>query len=546
LNREQRYHIAFTVNDTDIHDAMDEYNQAHAREMDVAKFKFPKHGRYQGRQLHREEDNTGHFTYDETSGPTFGPGDYISVEIARVSQESLGDSSSVQSLMTSDGRFACKCSRPRNETGDGFEREGTETLPFEEAGPKLPIIRTIKKQQFEGIYGKVDKTMEQLREEHRDANRGDPHPSQELQDAMVAAAQPGKEKYTLGRSFWYRTGGRYCLDENKASVEGTFGTVWFGVDTQTEPETKVFIKLFRANPSKENKENYYKEMAAVTRMRDLKLNVPGNKHHVVGLFAAEQGPVFQGPRHCGDLYFQVYERCDRDLWEAIFECGSKKAQKAFTEDLARYIFKQVVHGVNHLSEHKIYNRDLKPENILLKDYVSVKITDFGLGTDESRASTIDVGTKLYNPPWELKKTGGYDTSKLEVFQCGVVLLQMLCADTLTELRLNRQDARLWTTKLFREKSFGEVCEDEHDPGNSAFWEVVDPQCKLSDQAKDLVNRMLHVDPEKRIAIQKIQDQSWMTCDSVDNSSSGHTFKRTVSNSFDDAVGWMREREFRPA
>lgn len=50
----------------------------------------------------------------------------------------------------------------------------------------------------------------------------------------------------------------------------------------------------------------------------------------------------------------------------------------FTDNKARFYFRQLVEGVAFCHEKGVCHRDLKPENLLLDDDHNLKISDFGL------------------------------------------------------------------------------------------------------------------------------------------------------------------------
>ena len=60
--------------------------------------------------------------------------------------------------------------------------------------------------------------------------------------------------------------------------------------------------------------------------------------------------------------------------------------------------KQIASGMDYIHNIvKIAHRDIKPENILLSETDEVKISDFGLGTEDLEIGSRS-GTKLYMAP----------------------------------------------------------------------------------------------------------------------------------------------------
>lgn len=80
-------------------------------------------------------------------------------------------------------------------------------------------------------------------------------------------------------------------------------------------------------------------------------------------------------------------------------------QKRFTEDEARFYFRQLLEGMEYCHSQGVCHRDLKPENILLDGAGNVKISDFGLsnlysgGDDEAlKLLHTTCGTPNYVAP----------------------------------------------------------------------------------------------------------------------------------------------------
>jgi len=140
-----------------------------------------------------------------------------------------------------------------------------------------------------------------------------------------------------------------------------------------------------------------------------------------------------------------------------------------------------------MHEKRIIHRDLKPANILIFSDGIFKLGDLGLGrymSDETFKAFSQVGTPLYMSP-EVIRNEGYDF-KTDVWSLGCVIYELI-----TLKSPFRTDEKISIYDLFSKINKGDYPKINDD--------------KYSDIVKDLVDKMLKVNPEERISLEEVRN-----------------------------------------
>jgi len=173
-------------------------------------------------------------------------------------------------------------------------------------------------------------------------------------------------------------------------------------------------------------------------------------------------------------------------------------QKLFSEKEASAVLQTIARTVHHLHTSGVVHRDLKPSNILYADSSgspqTLRICDFGFAK-QLRADNGLLMTPCYTANFvapEVLKRQGYDAA-CDVWSLGVLLYTMLAGHT--PFANGPNDTPNDILARIGEGKFS------LSGGN---WDSV------SASAKDLVKRMLHVDPHQRISLQHVINSSWVS------------------------------------
>lgn len=170
------------------------------------------------------------------------------------------------------------------------------------------------------------------------------------------------------------------------------------------------------------------------------------------------------------------------------ELFSKVAKGKLKEDAARRYFQQLISAVDYCHSRGVYHRDLKPENLLLDENGNLKVSDFGLSAlAESKHQDgllhTTCGTPAYVAP-EVINRKGYDGSKADIWSCGVILYVLLAG------YLPFHDSNLM--EMYRKIGKGDF--------KFPNW--------FGPEVRRLLSKILDPNPNTRISIAKIMDNSW--------------------------------------
>lgn len=164
----------------------------------------------------------------------------------------------------------------------------------------------------------------------------------------------------------------------------------------------------------------------------------------------------------------------------------RKAQKFPEWQAAQYIA-QMASALKYLHKKHVMHRDIKPENILVGLHGEIKISDFGwsVHAPNNRRNTM-CGTLDYLPP-EMIKPGreeNWYSEKVDLWSLGVLTYEFLVGEApfedtpvMTQRRIARGDMKV------------------------PEW--------ISPEARDLIKKLLVLDPEKRLQLEEVEKHPWI-------------------------------------
>lgn len=262
----------------------------------------------------------------------------------------------------------------------------------------------------------------------------------------------------------------------KTLGKGSSGRVRLAKNIETNQLAAIKIvskKKYMKSKIDETNNSYYSDISTMQNEKPIPINPYGIEREIVIMKLISHENVmglYEVWENKNEL-FLVLEYVDGgELFDYLV------SKNKLPEVEAVHYFKQIIEGVSYCHSFNIVHRDLKPENLLLdKKNKIIKIADFGMAALELPNKLLETscGSPHYASP-EIVMGKPYHGGPSDVWSCGVILFALLTG----HLPFNDDNIRKLLMKV-----------------QSGKFQM--PQ-SLSFEAQDLINKILVVDPTKRI------------------------------------------------
>ena len=289
--------------------------------------------------------------------------------------------------------------------------------------------------------------------------------------------------------------------------EGTFGKVYKAEYKikNNNPNNTVTTKTVALKKILLDNE---KEGFPITAIREITIMKRLHHKNIMSLIEIVTSAPNEKNKYRGNVYL-VFEYMEHDF-SGLF----KKFKPNFTIPQIKCILYQILCGIGYLHKCNIIHRDIKSANILLNNNGEVKVGDFGLARiinpnpALAKQYTNRVVTLWYRAPELLLGDTKYGFG-IDVWSIGCVFSELLTGIPLFDGMKEEEQI----DKIFRKCG---TPTEETWPGvtHLSKWKIMCPKVnypnilreyyknndKVDDVAFDLLNKMLSLDPKKRITV----------------------------------------------
>eukprot|EP00545_Synedropsis_sp_CCMP1620_P007099 CAMPEP_0119006938 /NCGR_PEP_ID=MMETSP1176-20130426/2645_1 /TAXON_ID=265551 /ORGANISM="Synedropsis recta cf, Strain CCMP1620" /LENGTH=430 /DNA_ID=CAMNT_0006958975 /DNA_START=96 /DNA_END=1388 /DNA_ORIENTATION=+ len=197
---------------------------------------------------------------------------------------------------------------------------------------------------------------------------------------------------------------------------------------------------------------------------------------------------------------------DGDLFELLQE-SQKLPHPGLPEERARFYFRQIMLGLQHLQRKGICHRDLSPENVMM-DQNGCVVIDMGMCLRipylNEQGALVDVtkgkrrlllspqgtcGKLPYMAPEIYANRTPFDGEAVDIWSCGTILFCMLSGNRSYQRAHHSDPQFYWMTH-----DIEMLLKD---------WAVT-----LSPEAVDLLKGLLKADPRERLTLTEVLNHSW--------------------------------------
>ncbi|KAA8625226.1 SPS1 Serine threonine protein kinase [Pyrenophora tritici-repentis] len=194
-----------------------------------------------------------------------------------------------------------------------------------------------------------------------------------------------------------------------------------------------------------------------------------------------------------DSLYMVMEMCKKGV---VMQVGLEERADPYSEEQCRCWFRDMILGLEYLHAQGIIHRDIKPDNCLITEEDVLKIVDFGVSEMFDKAGEMktakSAGSPAFMPP-ELcvAKHGHVSGRAADIWSMGCTLYCLL---------------------------FGRIPFEKHgmiELYQSIRLDPVEFESECSPDVKDLLQRLMEKDPQKRIQMEEIREHPWVTRQGTD-------------------------------
>ena len=194
------------------------------------------------------------------------------------------------------------------------------------------------------------------------------------------------------------------------------------------------------------------------------------------------------------IFFEIIEYAQNgELKDYILGTSTRLPEK-----ISSKIFSKIVKALQYIHENNIAHCDIKPENILLDKNFSPKLSDFGFsqtfkGNEGDYMLHQFNGTDIYCAP-ETRKAyiTGFNGVKHDIFSLGVLLFVI----TIGSFPFDRASYSDEKYRFIVKKNYKRYWE---------YFNFVD----ISEEFKDLINKLICVTPAQRLGLNEILEHPWV-------------------------------------
>jgi cyclin-dependent kinase 12/13 len=244
-------------------------------------------------------------------------------------------------------------------------------------------------------------------------------------------------------------------------------------------------------------------------------------------------------------FYLIFDYMDHDLI-GLLDSG----MVSFGQNEIMRLMYQLIDALAYCHDRNFMHRDIKPSNILIDNKGTVKVADFGLARlfdDQDRLYTNRVITLWYRPPELLLGQERYTTA-VDVWSCGCILAELFIKKPIFQAQ----------TEIDQLEKISKICGS---PKPTVWPDVCDlplyeqafqlkqyerrlrqEYAALPDDALDLLDKMLTLDPNQRLTCDKAMHHRWFKSITQENQDKDASLSIKLPQEVDCHEMWSKERK----